>query len=360
MNAPRVTVLMPVYNGESYLREAMDSILNQTFTDFEFLIINDGSTDSSVAIIESYDDARIRLVHNNGNLGLIATLNRGMELAEGEYIARMDCDDISLPLRLAKQVAFMDRHLDVGVCGTWYMSFGSGTDHVCRLPSDVNGIRIIFLFNSMIAHPTACIRRSIVVSNSLSYDKNYPHAEDYEFWTQVLENSDLANIPEILLYYRVHASQITQKHISFMRDSSNRVRTKLLQEMGSFPSAEELEIHKFLGSPETFVSIVSNLNDCKSYLAAADRWLCKLNAINSISQKYPEPLFTRMLLWRWSILWHLVYTRYGVNALFLLKGVGIRRLTKLGWFGLLPILRDKGVSLLEEARYQKRMVCGYK
>src|SRR5215472_9201923 len=100
---------MPVYNGEKHLREAIDSILSQTFRDFEFLIINDGSTDGSVEIIASYRDPRILLVHNEKNLGLIATLNRGMDLARGEYITRMDCDDISLPRRLEKQVAFMER-----------------------------------------------------------------------------------------------------------------------------------------------------------------------------------------------------------------------------------------------------------
>ena len=110
---------MPVYNGERYLREAIDSILNQTFKDFEFLIINDGSTDLSVEIIESYADKRISLAHNGQNLGLITTLNRGFDLACGEYIARMDCDDISLPDRLEKQVVFMDNHPEIGICGSW-------------------------------------------------------------------------------------------------------------------------------------------------------------------------------------------------------------------------------------------------
>ena len=115
---PKITVLMPVYNGEKYLRESVDSILNQTFTDFELLIINDGSTDSSMEILNSYSDSRIRIVTNEVNLRLIKTLNKGIDLATGEYIARMDCDDIADPKRLEIQLQYMEKHPDVAVCGT--------------------------------------------------------------------------------------------------------------------------------------------------------------------------------------------------------------------------------------------------
>lgn len=356
MSTPRVTVLMPVYNGEKYLNEAMDSILSQTFADFEFLILNDGSTDNSVATIQSYGDPRIRLVHNVANLGLIATLNRGIEMARGEYVARMDCDDISLPGRLAKQVAFMDRHQDMGVCGTWYVCFGAETPHISRLPAAADEIRISLLFNSMIAHPTACIRRSFFVSNNLLYDHDYQHAEDYDLWSRALEHCNLANIPEVLLSYRIHAAQVTQKHTAIMQNSANRVRSRLLKKLGIIPLAEELDIHQFFGSPDTFPVADSNLTDISSLLVAADKWLCKLNAGNSLSRTYPEPLFTRMLLWRWMILWHLVFIHYGSSALPLLRGVAIRRMAKCGWFGLVPLIYKKGMSLLDEIRHQKRMM----
>ena len=124
MTSATVTVLMPVYNGEMYLREAIDSILHQTFTDFEFLIINDGSTDNSETIILSYDDSRIRYEKNDSNLKLIATLNKGIELAKGKYIVRMDADDISIPDRIEKQVAFLEKNPDVGICGSWFTAFG--------------------------------------------------------------------------------------------------------------------------------------------------------------------------------------------------------------------------------------------
>ena len=123
MNEPMVTVLMAVYNGEKFLKEAMESILTQTFTDFEFLIINDGSTDNSVKIIEEFNDPRIRLIHNEKNLKLIASLNKGISLAKGKYIARMDCDDISMPYRLEKEVDFLENSLEYGLVGTCYTDY---------------------------------------------------------------------------------------------------------------------------------------------------------------------------------------------------------------------------------------------
>jgi len=118
MKEPKVTVLMPVYNGEKYLNEAIDSILGQTFKDFKFLIINDGSTDGTADILKSYKDSRIKVTNNEKNIGLTKSLNKGLKMAKSEYIARMDADDISLPTRLQKQVEFMDSHPKVGVCGT--------------------------------------------------------------------------------------------------------------------------------------------------------------------------------------------------------------------------------------------------
>jgi len=120
MNQPQLTVLMPVYNGGPFLRSAIESILNQDFSDFDFLIIDDGSTDGSHEIAASYADPRIRLESNGRNLGLIATLNRGLDLARGTYVARMDADDIAFPDRLSKQLTFMEAHPEIGLCGTWY------------------------------------------------------------------------------------------------------------------------------------------------------------------------------------------------------------------------------------------------
>jgi glycosyltransferase involved in cell wall biosynthesis len=176
---PKVTVLMPVYNGEKYLREAIESILNQTFIDFEFLIINDGSTDRSVEIIESYSDPRIRLVHNERNMKLIATLNKGLELARGEYIARMDCDDISLPERLAKQVAFMDANPEVGVLGTAFQTIDS---YGKSLNSPILG----------------------------GYTPEAIHVEDYDLWRRLSGVTQFSNLQDVLIYLRKHDANVTR------------------------------------------------------------------------------------------------------------------------------------------------------
>lgn len=205
---PRVTVLMPVYNGERYLREAMDSILAQTFTDFEFLIIDDGSADRSVEIIRSYDDPRIRLVHNEKNLKLIAALNRGFDLARGEFLARMDCDDISLPTRLARQVEFMAAHPEVGVCGTWARKIddqGRITGHL-KPPAGRKFEKLIWR-PSPINHPTAFIRNTVYMN--FRYDYNYADAEDYELWLRVSGAAGLDNLDEFLLLYRIHPASVT-------------------------------------------------------------------------------------------------------------------------------------------------------
>jgi glycosyltransferase involved in cell wall biosynthesis len=225
-NFPKITVLMPVYNGAPYLNEAMESILQQSFTDFEFLIINDGSTDASVRIINSYTDHRIRLIENPRNIGLVYTLNRGIDLAKGEFLARMDCDDISLPERLAKQLTFMERHLEVGACGSWVEYFMGG-QLVLQLPiNDAEIKRALPLYNPM-AHPAVMIRTAIIRSSQLYYDPEYKDVEDYEFWTRLATITCFANLPEILLKYRIHPEQIGRRHSGKQAEAVEKLLAKL-------------------------------------------------------------------------------------------------------------------------------------
>ena len=207
-NTPKVTVLMPVYNGEKYLREAIDSILSQTFTDFEFLIINDGSTDRSVEFIKSYPDPRIRLVHNETNLGLIPSLNKGVDLSQGEYIARMDCDDISLPQRLEKQVNFMDTHREVGVCGTWakVIDINNNVVRNYKTPAGDMAGKLCW-WPSVFVHPTCMMRRELL--KMIRYSSDYPHAEDYDLWLRLCNKTGFFNLNQFLLLYRVHAENVT-------------------------------------------------------------------------------------------------------------------------------------------------------
>jgi glycosyltransferase involved in cell wall biosynthesis len=204
---PTVTVLMPVYNGEKYLRESIESILEQTFTDFDFLIIDDGSTDDSSLIINSYNDTRIKYIKNEKNLSTPNALNIGLDLATGDYIARMDCDDISLPDRLAKQVLFMESNPDIGISGTWIQTFGELSDNnVCVYPCDPKEISYALLFNSVLASPSVIIRRCYLKQYNLKFNSEYIYAQDYNLWAIADNYFKLANIPEILLKYRISST----------------------------------------------------------------------------------------------------------------------------------------------------------
>lgn len=208
---PKISVVMPVYNGEKYLRETMDSVLNQTFGDFEFIIINDASKDSTEEIIKSYGDDRIVYLKNEQNLGVAGSLNRGLDAAKGEYIARIDADDIAMPQRFEKQVTFMDAHPEIGVCGSCVRIFeedGSERDFIYS-ETDAE-IRVDMLFNCAFAHPSIIIRKAILDENNLFYNIKYEKAEDYRMWYDILKVSKGHNLRETLLRYRHHQGQVTR------------------------------------------------------------------------------------------------------------------------------------------------------
>ncbi|MCU7551294.1 glycosyltransferase [Chitinophagaceae bacterium LB-8] len=220
---PRVTIVMPVYNAEKHLKEAIESILNQTFTDFEFVIINDGSTDQSKEIIISYSsDPRIKYYENDQNIGLIKTLNKGIEIANGEYIARMDADDISFPERLKKQVAYLDKYAEVSIVGTWFL-FSDSKEEV-KYPNDHESIKVKLLTGNALGHPTVLMRKSDIQRLELRYCVDYPEAEDYHLWTNaVMKGLKMANLPEVLLNYRIHNHQVSNVRASKQNEITKRV-----------------------------------------------------------------------------------------------------------------------------------------
>jgi len=208
-HVPVVSVVMPVYNAERFLRQAVDSILAQTYRDFELLVINDGSSDSSLEILHSYSDPRLRLISNETNKGLIAALNRGIDEARGEYIARMDADDISHPKRLERQVEFLKCNSTIAMVGTWIniVDREGRTLDKMEYPSENKGIQENLLENACFAHPSVMFRKICVVSVG-GYRVIAKHAEDYDLWLRLSEVFPLANIPELLLDYRIHDDQI--------------------------------------------------------------------------------------------------------------------------------------------------------
>jgi glycosyltransferase involved in cell wall biosynthesis len=207
---------MPVYNAEKFLAEAIESILNQTFTDFEFLIFNDGSTDNSLKIIQQYQrkDSRIKLVYSGENKGYVFHLNEGIRLAKGKYIARMDADDIALPERFAKQVDFLERNPEYVICGSRAETFGT-TQSTIALPLSNEDIKLKMLCITPFVHPSVMLRKSTLWENNLFYDEKAMPAEDRKLWLQLAPLGKMHNLEESLLLYRVHGQNISlQKRAS--------------------------------------------------------------------------------------------------------------------------------------------------
>jgi glycosyltransferase involved in cell wall biosynthesis len=225
----KVSVVMPVYNGEKYLKEAIDSILNQTYTDFEFIIINDCSEDNTEKIILEYKDERIVYLKNEFNMGISRTLNRGIEISKGEYIARMDADDISLPNRFEKQVAYMDEFKMVGVLGTGIIIFGEGIEEIpYSFASDMQQAKADLFFNSSLAHPTVMIRKKVLLVNNLAYEEEYEGLEDFVLWWRISKFAEVNSLEEKLLYYRKHLSQVTKtRSKEFYRKYNRFIKERL-------------------------------------------------------------------------------------------------------------------------------------
>ena len=208
----------------------MKSILNQTFSDFEFFIIDDGSNDDSVKIIKSYDDNRIRLVENRNNLGQSETLNKGLRLAKGKYIARMDQDDISMPERLKKQFEFMENNSDIDVCGSWLQLMGK-YNGILELETKSEKIKMNLLTNENLAHPTVMIRKRTLVKYDLNYNPAYSVAQDYDLWVRMFDFCSFANIPEALIKYRMHDNQNSKILWEQNEVETNRILTNLLKKI---------------------------------------------------------------------------------------------------------------------------------
>lgn len=253
----RVSVVMSVYNGARYLREAVDSILSQTFGDFEFIILNDGSTDGSAEIIGSYCDIRIRYVENSQNMGLTRSLNQGLLMAQGEYVARMDADDISLPKRFERQVAFLDAHPKVGVLGTAARLIdGSGVKgEIIRFSPEHGFLRWLMCFvTNPIIHPSVMVRRQCIERVG-GYDENMATSQDYELWCRLSGATRLANLTDVLLLLRKHEENISSVRFKEGIEKVLEVNRRLVAEVlgGEVPDAEIRSLWGFIFSPRNAV-----------------------------------------------------------------------------------------------------------
>lgn len=245
VQSPRVSVIMPVYNTEKFVKRAIDSILGQTFQDLELIVVDDGSTDRSREIIGSYaSDPRVRIVFNETNLGESGARNRAIPLAQGEFIAMMDSDDYSMPERLRKQVAFLDAHPEISFCGTWY----DVVDEQGKLlrhwtaPADHPTIMASFFFANRIGHNTIMMRRKEFMDAGEWYTPGH-HAADFDLWVRLIRKMRFANIPEPCVLWTVWSGQMSIE--KFDRQTADAIKALRyhFEASGITPTDEEMDMH---------------------------------------------------------------------------------------------------------------------
>ena len=309
---PTLSILMPVYKTASFLQEAIDSILSQSFTDFELIVLNDCSPDNAEEILDRYDDPRIVRYKGTQNQGLANVLNIGMDMAKGQFIARMDSDDISLPERLKTQVSYLDSHPDIDLCSCGMKLFGAKNGLWVR-EHDPEMVKITALFFSPILHASSVWRKEAFDRCGLRFRQEMVPAEDYDLWCRSLvKGLKMVNLPECLYLYRIRPDQATE-NTERTTNKEIEVRNDFLQSI--YPSASETDIDSFsrlttITNPEQFRDLSTRLLTAnkQSVFFDTDR-LCSLlkkrrQALvsQSLQDKFSWRLF-RMLGWKEKARW---------------------------------------------------------
>ena len=317
----KVSVVMPVYNCVAYIKESVASILTQTFTDFEFFIIDDHSTDGTYEYLQTLTDARIQLIRKPQNSGYTVSLNMGLDLAKGEYIARMDGDDIALPERFAKQVIFMDNNLDVVVCGSSYQLMG--TDTIISMPVSFEATKVEALMNVPVAHPTVFIRRNVLIQHQLRYNPIYEPTEDYDLWTRILEIGKIENLPGSLLLYRKHSQQESITKYNRLIEVSNQIRKEQLNKILSFQD----KCYDILFSVNVLTR--QSIQIDKKSLKKIIELLTDIHAINLINKNYNGKLLYNFLRSIW-LFYIAQFSKSQLKDISILSKITYNKLTRLG------------------------------
>lgn len=288
-NPPLVTVFMAAFNGEAYIEKAIQSVLNQSFTDFELLIINDGSTDRTVDIVRQFTDPRVRLVHNDSNQGLTFTRNRGIEEAKGTYIAILDCDDIAMPDRLKAQTVFLGSHPEIAMCGGQGIMINTHGIQVGNLNvlAGHKNMSPELAFQNIFINSTLMIKRSAMIEAG-GY-RDYSPAEDYDLSYRISLRHPVANLNEVLVAYRIHGNNIStvqdKKAVSAVLRIIENIHTNL-----GIPTNENLiRIH------HDYLSYRFSSGNSKEFLPFFEA----LKQGNAISGSYSIPVFNEILFKKW-------------------------------------------------------------
>jgi glycosyltransferase involved in cell wall biosynthesis len=323
MNQPSVSVILSTRNNELYIEEAIESILNQTFIDFEFLIADDGSTDNTVEklIKLSQRDERIKLSIFNKNSGLPYRLNNLIKKSAGKYIARMDGDDISLPNRLMRQVQFLEANPDYGLVGTFVQLIGIANHKIWEYPISHDEIVSHMLFYNCFAHPSVMLNKNLIRHHNLFYNTQLAKIQDYDLWVRCSRKFKVANIPEVLLNYRLEIEDIKNKY--WKEDYQHviqLIREAQLNELKVDYSSTDLNLHNRLSN--------NKIERNKMFLLKTKSWFDRLQKANTHAGIFPEPAFSNLLLEKYSNIKSTInmsmVKRFKLQAIYLLGRLKIK------------------------------------
>jgi glycosyltransferase involved in cell wall biosynthesis len=295
MTQPLVSIIMPVYNVERFLQEAVGSALQQTYTNWELILINDGSTDRTREICLSYTDPRIRYIENEQNMGVLRSRNRALEFAKGDYIAWLDSDDIAAPEKIAKQVAFLEANPDYVMCGTLHQDIDAEGKLLQKwlFPTEDRDLRSFLLLVNCFCNSSTIVRGDLM--RRLKFAETFEVAEDYELWYRCSLEGRLANLPEFLTLYRVHGNNISitkkEKMFAIVKELAGRILT----DIGLNYTPEELEIHNRL------ISFDGAFFKDPALLNQLETWIIKLYNHLITRKSYNNLLLFGLLAERWQV-----------------------------------------------------------
>lgn len=311
---PTVTVVMPSFNAQNYIADAVRSILRQSFTDFELLVVNDGSTDATAETVSRFTDDRIRMVNLPLNVGLAEARNVGLEYVRSRYVAWLDSDDISHPDRLRHQVGFLDANPRIGMCGTWTQTFGMGKKSTWRYPRKTDFLRASMIFDDPFA-TSSVMMRADVIEHLGSFRPDLSPAEDYDYWSRLMETWDAVNLARTLTQYRIHQSQSSTLAKDEQRIAILRIQRRLLQELGISPTADEWKLHLALG-------VGWGRGIQQDHIACVRLWLDHLRQANLHTNRYELKAFSAVLSQRERLAKESAQPRWWRRV-----GAGVRSLT---------------------------------
>jgi glycosyltransferase involved in cell wall biosynthesis len=294
--APMVSIILPVYNGEKYLAESLDSVLAQTYQNWELVIINDGSTDGTENLILNYQDKRINYLANDGNQGIIFSLNRGLQESKGVYIARLDADDVALPDRIAKQVEFLSENLDYVMCGTYFQTIDSNGRLLKNVmfPTNNRDAQSHLLLHNCFCHSSIMMRSNIV--KELTYDEKFQICEDYDLWNRISRTGKILNLPVFATMYRVHDNNISTIKSEIMFTHVNKINKRILDDLGIAYSENELAVHSnALCYNASFFRPPDNIK-------MLENWIEKLYSYLKINGDYNADLCYKILIEKWIVI----------------------------------------------------------